>query len=133
MIWSPARYAATFVLTALGAIILIALVIMATGINLGSAAVQFIPAIFAAMIEGQRYAKSGADAPSGPAMWRAAAAMTGIATGLLMLWTWTQLTLGGLAITGTMLVQVVALGILYFFANRWFFQMGYNAGSKRAR
>ncbi|MEM9320374.1 MAG: ABZJ_00895 family protein [Pseudomonadota bacterium] len=126
----------TFVLVALGAVFVITLLIMAAGINISSAAVQLIPAIAAAMIEGQRHAKSGAELPSKGQIWRAAFAMTGMAMGLFLFWSGLQFMqmpadIRDTAVPAILVASAVFLPV-YLFANWWFYKVGFQSGQNRA-
>lgn len=129
MIFRPAIYALTYVLTALGAVLLVVLMIYLTGINISSAAMQFLPVVVAAMVEGHHLGKSGAPQPSNGAMWRAAVAMTGMAAGLLLMWTWGQLMTAGQVVSSQMLFIIGLMVFAYLIANRWFFQLGFRSGA----
>lgn len=133
MIFRPGFYALTYLLTALAGVFLVVLMIQLTGVNLSSAAVQFLPVMFAAILEGQRYAKTGAAEPGSAAMWRAAIAMTGMATGLLLLWSWLQLMQVGQMVNTAILMRLGLMVLVYLVANRWFYQIGFRAAARERR
>jgi hypothetical protein len=115
-------------LTALGGVAVTTVLGQITGATVSQASIQFLPALFAAMIEGQRYGKLGAEAPGQAALWRAAIAMTGMATGLLLMWTWAVLTLSGEMVNGDTLFRIALMVFAYLVINRWIYQLGYRAG-----
>ena len=128
MIFRPGFYVLIYVLTALGGVAVTTVLGQITGATVSPASIQFLPALFAAMIEGQRYGKSGAEAPGQAALWRAAIAMTGMATGLLLMWTWAVLTLSGEMVNGDTLFRIALMVFAYLVINRWIYQLGYRAG-----
>ncbi|MBF9034874.1 hypothetical protein HKCCE2091_11540 [Rhodobacterales bacterium HKCCE2091] len=135
--WSPARYAGVFILALVGLTVLRYLVLRFTEYGISAAALQAVPPMVAAQVEGQRLARRMNPLPGGGAMWRAALGMTGLAGAILVGWT----LLGTLLIPGLadaflaaplMIAIVLAVYLALFLPLNRFF-LGLAARAERRR
>lgn len=136
MIWRPRRYLGVFVAGIVGLSLLSGLAFWLFGWNVSSAAVHIVPAVVAAMVEGQRHARTGALEPGEAVLWRAAIAMTGIAGAALIAVTALQFLLSGMlgAVVAVLpmrvLVQLGLIVLVYLAINRWFYVAGFRAAAR---
>ncbi|WP_071674568.1 ABZJ_00895 family protein [Nioella nitratireducens] len=130
MIFNPRRYLLIFG----GAMIVLFVLTLAGqalfGINLGSAAIPLIPAMAAAAVEGQRYAREHREDPVGMVAWQAALKMSFIALGLNILQLGLMMLVQPATYTVMMQNPLPSIGILalYFglwvLVNRFFYRIG---------
>jgi len=78
------RYMAYYIGSLLAMIVIVQILAM-VGLNLQSSGLSLIPAMIAALVEGQKYAKANAGPLTQP--WKDALGMTGIAIGIILLMT----------------------------------------------
>lgn len=79
MIIKPARYALTFLLTLVAGVVVVTLLRVTFGVDLASSFLPIIPAMVAATLEGNKYARSTEAPLENRAAWKAAFVMTAIA------------------------------------------------------
>ncbi len=131
---SLGRYAGVYLATMIVAAVLIALLRRFANIDLGSSFIPLLPAMTAAMLEGNKLAIAGASAPTGKNGWLLAAQMTAIAVGFnaaLGVVVIYALTGGDVPMhTLKLAIGYLALyGALWLVTNRFFLGLGYrNAG-----
>ena len=124
------RYAMVYIVTLIVGAVLIAALRHFTGLDLATSSIPLLPAMFAAMYEGNKQAIEGAPAPKGKEAWIESARMTGIALGfniLLGLVVFASLMRGQLQMQPILwfLGFLALYGALWLVTNRIFLGMGY--------
>ncbi len=131
------RYAMYYVAVLVAAAIIIGLLRQLASIDLATSFIPIVPAMVAAMVEGHKLSREGAEYPAGKAAWIAAAQMTGVALGFNALLG--LLVFGALSGAGIQMSSIVIfLGFLALYCvfwlvtNRIFLTQGYrNAAAAR--
>ncbi len=126
------RYALVFLAVAVGVAQLVIWMNAAQGTKLGSAAQIIVPAMIAALIEGQQVARQSSTAPRGASAWRFAVLATGISVTLNLALAYSGPSVAPefakLAIAPVLSKQfVILLGLYalgYLIANRFFYTLG---------
>lgn len=130
MIWL--RYSLVFLAVAVGVSQLVEWVNVQHNQALGSAAQIIVPAMIAALIEGQQIAKSAKIVPRGPEAWRFAIPATGVAISLNVALAYSGPPVAPefakLAIAPVLSKQFMILlglyGVGYLLSNRFFYGLG---------
>ena len=128
---NPVRYGLVYVATAVGIGVGLEVLLRVTGMDLNSSATSIMPAMVAAMIEGQQRAQSGEAAYTNGEAWRAAGVMTLVALGiaggfgflLSFLPEWSRIF--ALLSAGVWLLIVAISGVVSLLVNRFFLTLGF--------
>lgn len=132
------RYAGIYVVTLVVAALAIWALRQIAQIDLASSFVPLIPAMVAAMVEGHKLAKEGADYPKGKPAWVASAKMTGVAlafNGGLGLVVFLALSGAGLQVRSIMVFAgfLAMYCVFWMVANRIFLTQGYRNAMATAK
>ncbi|MGR3492784.1 MAG: ABZJ_00895 family protein [Shimia sp.] len=128
------HYALWFTGTALALFVVMLVMQLAFGLQLGSAFLPVLPAMTAAMVSGSRYAKTTREALPQP--WTDAAAMTGVALVIVAILVAPALAASGFAVNLQALGLFAAIyAAIWFLVNRIFLGLGarneWNAQDRR--
>ncbi|MGB0900259.1 ABZJ_00895 family protein [Halocynthiibacter sp.] len=128
---NPIRYGLVYIATAFGLGIGLEVLLRVTGIDLSSSATSIMPAMIAAMFEGQKRAQSDEGAFTNGEAWTAAMVMTVVALGITailgffmsFLPEWSRI-FGSFSV-GIWVLLVAISGIVSLLVNRFFLTLGF--------